>query len=260
MNEALRQKLDRLPTEPGVYLMKDHSGEVVYVGKAVNLRSRVRSYFTRGDERAFVSLLDDLLDDLEVIVVRNEKEALLLESELIKKHRPRFNVVLRDDKSFICLQLDEKADWPRLEIVRAHGLQGKAGRPSARPGARTFGPYSSASSIRETLRLINRHFGLRTCSDHQLEQCRRRNRPCMQYQIGRCPGPCIGAVGPDEYARNVHDVVLFLEGKEATVLERLRARMEQAAERMEFELAARLKPPSTSTISRSTGPSWISFR
>ncbi len=251
MNEALRQKLERLPTEPGVYLMKDRAGAVVYVGKAVNLRSRVRSYFTRGDERAFVSLLDDVLDDLEVIVVTSEKEALLLESELIKKHKPRFNVMLRDDKSFICLQLDESAQWPRLEIVRAHGLTKAKGAAGASPRSqvrgpqpaskRTFGPYSSASSIRETLRLINRHFQLRTCSDHQLEQCRRRHRPCMQYQIGRCPGPCVGAITPEEYARNVHDVVLFLEGKEATVLQRLRSRMDEAAERMEFELAARLR-------------------
>ncbi|MBI5547840.1 MAG: excinuclease ABC subunit UvrC [Deltaproteobacteria bacterium] len=236
MNDVVRQKLESLPTEPGVYLMKDRSGEVIYVGKAVNLRSRVRSYFTRGDERAFVALLDEILDDLEVIVVRTEKEALLLENELIKKHKPRFNVVLRDDKSFICLRLNEKAEWPRLEIVRAAQVQRGESR-----GGRTFGPFSSASSIRETLRLINRHFGLRTCSDHQLEQCRRRQRPCMQYQIGRCPGPCVQAITPEEYARNVHDVELFLKGKEATVLERLRSRMEEASQRLEFESAARLR-------------------
>jgi excinuclease ABC subunit C len=243
MNDTVRQKLESLPAEPGVYLMKDSQGEVVYVGKAVNLRSRVRSYFTRGDERAFVALLDDLLGDLEVIVVHNEKEALLLESELIKKHKPRFNVVLRDDKSFICLRLDEKAAWPRLEIVRAAQLQPRAGRATsmARDGARYFGPYSSASSIRETLRLINRHFGLRTCSDHQLDQCRRRQRACMQFQIGRCPGPCIGAITGEEYAHNVRDVALFLTGKEATVLERLRARMQEASDRLEFEAAARLR-------------------
>jgi excinuclease ABC subunit C len=211
----------------------------MYVGKAVNLRSRVRSYFTRGDERAFVFHLDEILGDLEVIVVRTEKEALLLESELIKKHRPRFNVVLRDDKSFICLRLDLAAQWPRLEIVRAAQLQ--RGFVPATGEARTFGPYSSASSIRETLRLINRHFQLRTCSDHQLADCKRRARPCMQYQIGRCPGPCVGAISAEEYERNARDVVLFLEGKEATVLDRLRARMHEAADRTDFEGAARLR-------------------
>jgi excinuclease ABC subunit C len=237
MQAAVREKLEHLPNEPGVYLMKDRSGKIIYVGKASNLRSRVRSYFTRGDERAFVALLDEVLGDLEVIVVRTEKEALLLESELIKKHQPRFNVVLRDDKSFICLRLDEKAQWPRIEIVRAAQVQRRPGGDEAR----TFGPYSSATSIRETLRLINRHFGLRTCTDHQLHQCERRQRACMQYQIGRCPGPCVGAITAPDYARNVHDVVLFLEGKQATVLERLKARMEEASGRTDFELAARLR-------------------
>ncbi|HCF61269.1 MAG TPA: excinuclease ABC subunit C, partial [Myxococcales bacterium] len=129
MDEALRHKIDTLPTEPGVYLMKDRAGAIIYVGKAVNLRSRVRSYFTRGgDERAFVALLDELLGDLEVIVVRTEKEALLLESELIKKHQPRFNILLRDDKSFICLRLDERSAFPRLEVVRAADVYRKSGK------------------------------------------------------------------------------------------------------------------------------------
>ncbi len=244
MDAALQEKLEHLPTEPGVYLMKDRSGEIVYVGKAVNLRNRVRSYFNRtSDERAFVALLDELLGDIETMVVRSEKEALLLESELIKKHRPRFNVMLRDDKSFICLRLDEAAAWPRLEVVRAAQVTGKAGRLGlfGQDGARFFGPYSSASSIRETLRLVNRHFQLRSCSDRQLEACTRRQRPCMQYQIGRCPGPCIGAITPEAYQSHVRDVVLFLEGKEATVVERIQARMLEASERMAFEAAARLR-------------------
>ncbi len=243
MNETVRQKLEALPAEPGVYLMKDRAGTIVYVGKAVNLRSRVRSYFTRGDERAFVALLDDLLGDLEVIVVHSENEALLLESELIKKHKPRFNVRLMDDKSFICLRLDLRSPWPRLEIVRSAQVQRREGRGGHQgdDGARYFGPYASASSIRETLRLINRHFGLRNCTDHMLAQCEKRRRPCMQFQIGRCPGPCIGAISAEEYAGNVSDTVLFLEGKEATVLERLRARMAEASERLEFEAAARLR-------------------
>ncbi len=131
MDAALRQKLDALPAEPGCYLMKDRAGEVVYVGKASSLRSRVRSYFDpgRGDDRAFVALLDDLLGDLEVIVTRSEKEAVLLENELIKKHRPRFNVRLRDDKDFIVLRLDERHPYPRLEVRRAR----EARRPGAPP-------------------------------------------------------------------------------------------------------------------------------
>ncbi|MFN7132740.1 MAG: excinuclease ABC subunit UvrC, partial [Myxococcales bacterium] len=234
MEQALQDKLDRLPTEPGVYLMKDHAGRVIYVGKAVNLRARVRSYFNRGgDSRAFVALLDRVLGDLEVMVVHNEKEALLLESALIKTHKPRFNVLLKDDKSFICLRLDEKAKWPRLEVVRAHNLQ--------RDGARYFGPYSSATSIRETLRTINRHFQLRTCNDQMLELCHKRNRPCILFQIGRCPGPCIDAITPDDYRRNVRDTVLFLEGKEVALADRIKQRMLEASDRLDFESAARLR-------------------
>ncbi|HET6437299.1 MAG TPA: excinuclease ABC subunit UvrC [Anaeromyxobacter sp.] len=232
MDPALRQTLDALPPEPGCYLMKDRQGEVVYVGKAANLRSRVRSYFDagRGDDRIFVPLLEDLLGDIEVIVTRSEKEAVLLENELIKKHRPRFNVRLRDDKDFIVLRLDERHPYPRLEVRRA--------RERRREGARYFGPYSSASSIRETLRIVNRHFQLRTCNDHVFEH---RKRPCILYQIKRCPAPCVYEVAQEEYRRSVEDAVAFLEGRESELTDRLRARMEEAAAALRFEEAARVR-------------------
>ncbi|MEW5738321.1 MAG: excinuclease ABC subunit UvrC [Myxococcota bacterium] len=226
----LEEKLDALPNRPGVYLMKDRSGRIIYVGKAVNLRNRVRSYFTRGasDSRAFVALLDRVLADLETVVVSNEKEALLLENELIKKHRPRFNVQLRDDKNFLCLRLDTSHPYPRLETVR---------RPK-RDGARYFGPYASANSIRETLRVVNRFFQLRTCADHVLEN---RKRPCLLHQIGRCPAPCVFPIPPEEYRKNVDAVILFLEGRSAPLIESLRARMKEASSKLEFEEAARLR-------------------
>jgi excinuclease ABC subunit C len=229
---ALRQKLDALPSEPGCYLMKDRAGEVVYVGKASNLRSRVRSYFDagRGDDRVFVPLLEDLLGDVEVIVTRSEKEAVLLENELIKKHKPRFNVRLRDDKDFIVLRLDERHPYPRLEVRRA--------REKRQEGARYFGPYSSASSIRETLRIVNRHFQLRTCSDHVFDH---RKRPCILYQIHRCPAPCVYDVTQEEYRQSVEDAVEFLEGRENELSGRLRSRMEEAARALRFEEAARLR-------------------
>jgi excinuclease ABC subunit C len=230
MDQALKEKLGRLPEAPGVYLMKDAKADVIYVGKAANLRSRVRSYFSRGDGRAFVSLLDDLLADLEVVVTRNEKEALLLENELIKRHKPRFNVMLRDDKSFICLRLDTKHEWPRLEIVRAHGLR--------TDGALYFGPYASASSIRETLRVVNRHFQLRICSDSVLYN---RKRPCILYQIKRCPAPCVYDVSRDDYAQSVRETVMFLQGKEVELVDRLRERMTTASSEMKFEEAARVR-------------------
>jgi excinuclease ABC subunit C len=232
MDPALRQKLDHLPAEPGCYLMKDRRGAVVYVGKASSLRARVRSYFDagRGDERAFVALLEDLLGDLDVIVTRSEKEAILLENELIKRHRPRFNVRLRDDKDFIVLRLDERHAYPRLEVRRA--------RQRSDDGARYFGPYSSASSIRETLRVVNRWFQLRTCSDHVLEH---RKRPCILHQIHRCPAPCVYEVPPEEYRESVADAVAFLEGRETDLVERLRQRMREASRALRFEDAARLR-------------------
>lgn len=232
MEEALRQKLETLPAEPGCYLMKDRAGEIVYVGKASSLRSRVRSYFDagRGDGRLFVALLDDLLGDIEVIVTRSEKEAVLLENELIKKHRPRFNVRLRDDKDFIVLRLAGDHPYPRLEVRRA--------REKRHQGARYFGPYSSASSIRETLRVVNRHFQLRTCNDHVFDH---RRRPCILYQIKRCPAPCVYEVPQEEYRRSVEDAIEFLEGRESELTDRLRGRMEEAAGALRFEEAARLR-------------------
>ncbi len=232
MDPALRQKIDGLPAEPGCYLMKDRRGQVIYVGKASSLRSRVRSYFDpgRGDARAFVALLDEVLGDLEVIVTRSEKEAVLLENELIKRHRPRFNVRLRDDKDFIVLRLDERHPYPRLEVRRA--------REKRQPGARYFGPYSSASSIRETLRVVNRHFQLRTCSDHVFDH---RRRPCILFQIHRCPAPCVYEVTPESYRESVEDAIELLEGRETALVERLRGRMEEAAAALRFEDAARLR-------------------
>ena len=227
---VLEDKLDALPNQPGVYLMKDRAGRIVYVGKAVNLRNRVRSYFNRGssDARAFVQLLDRVLGDIETVVVRTEKEALLLENELIKKHRPRFNVQLRDDKQYLCLRLDTSHQYPRLETVR---------RPR-RDHARYFGPYASASSIRETLRVVNRFFQLRTCTDHVLTS---RKRPCLLHQIGRCPAPCVYPVPVDDYRRNVEAVVLFLEGRSGPLVDQLRGRMKDASKKLEFEEAARLR-------------------
>lgn len=230
MDAALRQKLDDLPVSPGVYLMKDREGAVMYVGKAVNLRSRVRSYFQAGtsDTRAFIPFLEGLIGDLEVILVHNEKEALILENTLIKRHKPRFNVMLRDDKAFICLRLDESHPYPRLEVVRR----------TKKDGARYFGPYSSATAIRETLRLVNRYFQLRTCTDRVLEK---RTRPCLLFQIKRCPAPCVYEVPEDEYRRNVRETVLFLEGKEPELVESLRIRMKDAAADLRFEDAGRIR-------------------
>src|SRR5207302_3163785 len=205
-------------------------GAVVYVGKAVNLRARVAQYFQvrSSDTRAFIPFLEDLLGEVEVILTPGEKDALLLENELIKQHRPRFNVKLRDDKNFISLRLRIDIPYPRLEVVRR----------MRKDGARYFGPYSSASSIRETLTVINRHFQLRTCTDQVMGN---RRRPCLQYQIKRCPAPCVYDVPADDYQRSVREVGLFLEGKADELSAELKGRMKDAAGKLEFERAAQMR-------------------
>ncbi len=222
--------LARIPTQPGVYLMKDAKGRVIYVGKAIDLRARVRQYFRGQDPRFFVAagLLRRALADIETVVVDNEKEALLLENHLIKEHQPRFNVNLRDDKQYLVLRIDTAKAYPRVDVVRN----------IADDGARYFGPYHSATSCRETLRFINKHFQLRTCTDHVL---RTRGRVCLQYQIKRCPGPCVYPVDKGEYADQVADVMLFLGGKKQELVPKLRKRMQARAAREEYESAAQMR-------------------
>ncbi|MGD8863102.1 MAG: excinuclease ABC subunit UvrC [Myxococcales bacterium] len=227
LDEAIQHKLDRLPASPGVYVFRDRAGAPLYVGKASNLKNRVRSYFQAGssDTRFFIDRLQHELGDVETFVAKSEKEAALLENGLIKEHQPRYNVKLRDDKEFLSLRLDESARWPRLEVVR---------RPK-KDGAHYFGPYHSASAARSTLRLVNRHFRLRTCTDSEM---RSRARPCLQHQIRRCPGPCVLEVDRDEYAEQVRNVALFLEGRHDELGDRLQRAMHDAAEGLRYELAA----------------------
>src|ERR1017187_3390537 len=226
--DAVLQKLEGLPAQPGVYLFKDKKGVVVYVGKAKSLRARVRSYFTasQGDDRAFIPILQKTIGDLETIVAANEKEATILENNLIKEHRPRYNVKLRDDKDFITLRLGRLGagePWPRLQWVR---------RPTP-DGSRYFGPYHSATAARRTLHLVNKHFQLRTCSDVELAS---RKRPCLQHQIKRCPAPCVLPVDRAWYAEQVDSVAKFLEGRHDELSRELEDRMKRAAREMRFEL------------------------
>ncbi len=226
----MRDKVEGLPSMPGIYLMRDHSGDVFYVGKATNLRNRVRSYFltSSGDNRPFVQFLERMLADLEIIVVNTEKEALLLESTLIKKYRPRHNVLLRDDKDYIVLRLDVREDYPRLQVQRR----------IVKDGAKYFGPYHQSGMVRQTLNLANRYFNLRTCTDKAM---RNRARPCLRHQIGRCSAPCMGKVAPADYAKAVQELILFLDGKADDLVRHLQAVMADAVSELRFEEAARIR-------------------
>ncbi|RME73620.1 MAG: excinuclease ABC subunit UvrC [Planctomycetota bacterium] len=226
---AIERKLAELPQAPGVYLLLGARHRPVYIGKASNLRTRVRSYFRVADDgRLLYPFLVREVRDLEWIVTETEQEALLLEDTLLKQHKPRFNIKLRDDKTYLSIQVTMRERFPRALLVR---------RPR-KDGSLYFGPYSSASAIRTTLDVVRKHFGLRTCSNAEFRQ---RTRPCIQHQMGRCGAPCVGLQTERDYRRGVEDALQFLRGRTAPLLERLRARMEQHAERLEFEAAAKLR-------------------
>jgi len=226
---TLEEKLQNLPDSPGVYIMKDARGHVIYVGKALSLKSRVRSYFQKGSKGEKTEMLVRTIADLETIVTHNELEALILEANLIKKHHPRYNIILRDDKNYPYLRFDLKAEYPRLDVVR--GLK--------KDKALYFGPYVPAGGMWETLALIRRTFPLATCKKEFKKD--KPERPCVQHQIGRCMAPCSGKVDPAAYRDMVDQVRLFLEGRNRDLLDRLKQLMDEASEKMEYERAAELR-------------------
>lgn len=222
-------RLDELPKAPGVYLMKNARGEVLYVGKASNLRSRVGSYFGKeAHDRYQVRFLVSKVASVETVLTDNAKEALLLENTLIKKHRPRYNIDLKDDKSYVSLKLSVRDEFPRIYVTRR----------IKKDGSLYFGPYSSAWACREVAEFIEAHFKLRTCGDHEF---RNRVRPCLQYQIKRCDAPCVGYVDREAYGKVVRQVRLFLEGKSGELKKIVCDLMQGAAEREAYEEAARYR-------------------
>jgi excinuclease ABC subunit C len=220
--------VDSLPGRPGVYRMLDGEGQILYVGKARNLKSRVASYFQAGNVQPKVQALVAKTANMEVTITNSDTEALLLEYNLIKKHRPRFNVVLRDDKSFPYLHLETNHDFPRLNFYRG----------SRKEPGKYFGPYPSAGAVRDTLQQLQKLFRIRNCDDAYFAN---RSRPCLQYQIQRCTAPCVGLVSKEHYARDVSAAIKVLEGRNDEVGEDLGRRMDAAAERLDFEEAAQLR-------------------
>ena len=226
---ALESKLAHLPDQPGVYLFKDGSGDVLYIGKAARLADRVRSYFLKGtDHTPKTALLVSQIADLETMVTRSELEALILESNLVKRHRPRFNVVLRDDKQYPYLRLPVKDRFPRLSIVRR----------VQKDGALYYGPYTPAGALRETLKVIKKVVPLATCT---IDIDGTAERACIEFEIKRCMAPCTGQQTQEDYHRIVRQVRQFLEGHDRELVDELRSQMDAAASREEFEEAARLR-------------------
>ena len=217
-----------LTTRPGVYRMLDENGDVIYVGKAANLKNRLSSYFRGPAGSDKTRLMLARVADVEVTVTNTEAEALLLENQLIKSHRPRYNVLLRDDKSYPYIYLSTQDEYPRLAFHRG----------STRGPGEYFGPYPSVTAVRSTLDLMQKLFRIRNCTDSYF---RNRSRPCLQYQIDRCTAPCVGCVDPGDYRRDVEHARLFLQGREQQVVDELARQMEQAASELDYERAARLR-------------------
>jgi excinuclease ABC subunit C len=222
-------QLKQIPATPGVYLMKDAEGDILYVGKAANLQQRVRSYFNAGQKLSpKLQRMVAQVDNFDFFVTGSEQEALILELTLIKRHRPHYNVRLKDDKTFPYLKIDINEDWPRVHITRR----------LEEDGGRYFGPFASAKSVRQTLKVLKGIFPFRSCRKSITGTDL---RPCLEYHIHHCLGPCIGIVSEKEYAKVIKQIILFLEGKQEMVAQELQNKMDKAAEVLDFEKAALLR-------------------
>jgi len=234
MPTSLNDKLSGTPNDPGVYLMKDAEGKVIYVGKAKNLKKRLSSYFKQSGQKEFrqtdlkTRVLVKKVLSFDTIITRTEKEALILESNLIKQYRPRYNVILKDDKRYPSLRLDIKSQYPSLNIVRK----------IEKNGAQYFGPFSSSQAVRQTLKIIHKTFKLRKCKTKELKQ---RSRPCLNYQIGACLAPCCLNVDNKTYNEIVKEVILFLKGRTPELIKKIKKQMTSAARDQDYERAAVLR-------------------
>ena len=229
MTDELQRKLDNLPDAPGVYLWKDHQGKVIYVGQAKRLRPRTKSYFAPGDHSPKTYLLREHIADIDTIVVESEAQSLLLENNLIKEYQPRFNVRLKDDKSYPSIAVTLAEPFPQVLVTRRRDI----------PGARYFGPYTDVGTLRRTLGLIRRLFQVRSCTDDLPRQPR--ERPCLDFYIGKCRAPCVGWQDEVAYQTMIGEVIDFLKGRTTDVRSHVRRLMAKASERLDYERAAKLR-------------------
>lgn len=226
MNESIAKTLAVLPDKPGVYIMRDERGKIIYVGKAVVLKNRVRSYFRNlASHTVKVKALVAKVAEIETIVTDSEVEALILECNLIKKHRPRYNIMLKDDKTYPYLKVTMQEDFPRIYVTRKQ----------LRDGAKYYGPYADAGAMHATVKLLRSMFPLRNCRKMNTD------RPCLQYHIKRCLAPCAGYVSREDYGKMIRAVCLLLDGRTSELERELKLQMQQAAENYAFEEAARVR-------------------
>lgn len=222
----IEEELKKLPKKPGVYIMHDKDDNIIYVGKAISLKNRVSQYFRKTNKTQRILKMVSLIDHFEYIVTDNEAEALILECNLIKENRPKFNVLLKDDKTYPYIKIDTTSDYPRVFITRR--LQ--------KDGAKYFGPYANPGSAREMVNFIRDRFQIVQCRDYRAHK-----RPCLNYSIHKCPAPCMGYISKEEYKKQIDEIVLLLEGKTEQIVQKMQEEMQQASEKQEFEKAAQIR-------------------
>lgn len=222
----IEAELKKLPAEPGVYIMRDKLNNVIYVGKAIKLSNRVRSYFRKTEKSARIEKMVSLIDHFEYIVVRSEDEALVLECNLIKKYRPKFNVLLKDDKTYPYIKIDVKDPYPTVAFTRR----------IINDGAKYFGPYPNVGSAKETIQFIKEKFQIRQCKNYH-----GKDRPCLNYHIKKCLAPCMGYVTPEEYKKQIDQIIMLLEGKIGSIIKSMESEMQEYSNNMEYEKAALIR-------------------
>ena len=222
----IEEELKKLPNKPGVYVMRDKNDTIIYVGKAISLKNRVRQYFRKNNKTARIEKMVSLIDHFEYIVVDNEAEALILECNLIKKNRPKFNVLLKDDKTYPYIKIDVKSDYPGVFITRR----------VMNDGSKYFGPYANPGAAKEMLNFIKQKYKI-----HQCRTLKERERPCLNYHINRCLAPCMGYIKPEEYRKQINEIIDLLEGKTDKIIKELECQMQEASQNLDFEKAASLR-------------------
>jgi excinuclease ABC subunit C len=224
--QNIKEELKKLPDSPGVYIMHDKADNIIYVGKAINLKRRVSSYFQTRPRSPKIEKMISLIDHFEYIMVESEMEAFVLECNLIKENRPKYNTMLMDDKTYPFVKITLFEKYPKIYLTRRH----------PKDGAKYFGPYTNVTAVREILKMFRKLYGYRTC-EKKLDGSKV-ERPCLYHQVGECPGPCSGKVSEDEYKKGINEIIRFFEGDTAGVVKDLKSKMLKCSENMEFEQAA----------------------